>query len=141
MDGRTFVKVCKDCGLYDKKFIQTNADLIFTKVKERQSRKITFEQFKIALQQIADLKKVPLEDVTEAIISTSGPTYSGTKMEDVRFYDDKSLFTGVHAHGGPTTVDTGRVQFGDLSEMCDRSATNVRGVKEQVMQNKTGDSK
>jgi len=57
MDGRTFVKVCKDCGLYDKKFIQTNADLIFTKVKERQTRKITFEQFKIALQQIADLKK------------------------------------------------------------------------------------
>jgi len=111
-------------------------------VKDRQARKITFSQFESALKQVAELKKVPYEDVVKQVTETAGPTYTGKKMEDVRFYDDKSLFTGVHAHGGPTTVDTGRTQFGDLSEMCDRSSVNIRGVKEKVMQNKTGgDSK
>jgi len=141
MDGRTFVKVCKDCNLYDKKFTQTNADLIFTKIKDRQARKITYAQFESALKQVAELKKVPFEDVLNQVTNASGPIYTGTKMDEVRFYDDKNLYTGVHAHGGPSIVDTGRVQFGDLSEMCDRSSANVRGVKEKVMANKTGDSK
>lgn len=70
-----------------------------------------------------------------------GPILYGTKAENVRFHDDKSLYTGVHKHGGPTTVDDGRVQFDDLSKFCDRSEYDIRGVKKGIMEQKTGDSK
>ena len=39
----------------------------------------------------------------------------------------QSTYTGVYANGGPTNVD-GK---GDLSELCDRSSANVRGVTEK----------
>lgn len=39
----------------------------------------------------------------------------------------QSTYTGVYANGGPTNVD-GK---GDLSELCDRSDANVRGVTEK----------
>ena len=34
-----------------------------------------------------------------------GPAYAGTKAEYNKFHDDKSLYTGVYANGGPTNVD------------------------------------
>ena len=39
----------------------------------------------------------------------------------------QSTYTGVYAQGGPTNVD-GK---GDLSELCDRSDANVRGVTQK----------
>ena len=41
----------------------------------------------------------------------------------------QSLYTGVHAHGGPTTVDKDREGAQTLSGLCDRSPADVRGVK------------
>lgn len=70
-----------------------------------------------------------------------GPILYGTKPDEVRFHDDKSTYTGVHKMGGPTTVDEGRVQFNDLSNFCDRSDYDIRGVKKGVMEQKTGESK
>ena len=44
--------------------------------------------------------------------------------------NDKSQYTGVYARGGPTTVDAGRGgMVSDISQTCDRSAADVRGVK------------
>lgn len=37
----------------------------------------------------------------------------------------QSLYTGTHVNGGPSTVDGN----GDLSDLCDRSTADVRGVK------------
>jgi hypothetical protein len=37
----------------------------------------------------------------------------------------QSTYTGVYARGGPTNVD-GK---GDLSELCDRTPADARGVK------------
>jgi len=31
LDGKNFSKLCKDCGLIDKKFTSTDADLTFSK--------------------------------------------------------------------------------------------------------------
>ena len=59
------------------------------------------------------------------ICATGGPSFSGTKVDKVKFHDDKSLYTGVHAKGGPTTVDAGK----GLVDLCDRTAADVRGVK------------
>ena len=39
----------------------------------------------------------------------------------------QSTYTGVYANGGPTNVD-GKA---DLSELCDRSDANVRGVTQK----------
>jgi len=43
MEGKTFAKVAKDCGLLDKKLTATDIDLIFAKVKPKAERRITFE--------------------------------------------------------------------------------------------------
>ena len=60
--------------------------------------------------------------------SGGGPVYKATKVESVKYHDDKSLYTGVYAKGGPTTVGgTGGVS--DISQLCDRTKANVRGVK------------
>lgn len=41
--------------------------------------------------------------------ASKGPVLTGTKAEANKFHDDKSLYTGVHANGGPSTVDTDKV--------------------------------
>lgn len=44
MDGKTFAKLSKDCGLLDKKLTTTDVDLIFAKIKTSSSvRTISFE--------------------------------------------------------------------------------------------------
>ena len=43
MEGKTFAKVAKDCGLLDKKLTATDVDLIFAKVKAKTERRITFD--------------------------------------------------------------------------------------------------
>lgn len=52
----------------------------------------------------------------------SGPSFSGTKAEANKFHDDKSLYTGVHANGGPTNVDSvsPTVSFGGPSVAKDQ---------------------
>ena len=52
------------------------------------------------------------------VASSNGPILTGTKAEAVKYHDDKSLYTGVYAHGGPSTVDTDKVA--DISQLCDR---------------------
>lgn len=43
MDGKTLVKLAKDCDLIDKKFTTVDIDIIFAKVKSKGSRKISPE--------------------------------------------------------------------------------------------------
>jgi len=43
-----------------------------------------------------------------------------------RFYHDRSTWGGTHKNGGPSTIDSFRV---DLSQHLDRSEADVRGVK------------
>ena len=63
------------------------------------------------------------------ILAAGGPVFSGTKADKVKFHDDKSLYTGVYAKGGPTTVDAGHGKISDISQLCDRTSADVRGVK------------
>jgi len=59
------------------------------------------------------------------LIASKGPILTGTKAEAVKYHDDKSLYTGVHANGGPSTVDIDKVV--DISQLCDRTDADVRG--------------
>ncbi|KEP66805.1 UNVERIFIED_CONTAM: p25-alpha family protein [Hammondia hammondi] len=135
MDGRTFVKILKDTGVLDEKNLTSvDADLIFAKVKAKTARKIDYPQFEEALKLVAEKKKVSADQiVTKISTSEGGPIFVGTKTEHVRLHDDKDTYTGVHKNGGPVLVDEGRSQFSNLSNICDRSEYDVRGVKKGVI--------
>lgn len=129
MDGKTFAKMAKDTKILDKALTATDIDLIFAKVKDKAARKITLTQFKNGIKECAAKKKISYEDLCAKICATGGPIFSGTKADAVKYHDDKSLYTGVYANGGPTNVDAGNGMISDISQLCDRSAADVRGIK------------
>lgn len=129
MDGAHFQKLCRDCGLLGRHLSTTDVDLLFAKVKTKGTRKITFEQCLTALAAISEKKVVAFEDTVAQVLEAGGPIVHATKADSVRLHDDKSLYTGVYARGGPVTVEP---QF-DLSAYLDRSAgTDARGVKKSA---------
>lgn len=129
MDGKTFAKMAKDCKILDKKLTATDMDLIFAKVKTKTARKITYAQFEKGIEECATKKGISAEALSEKICSVGGPVYTGTKAEAVKYHDDKSLYTGVYANGGPSNVDAGNGMISDISQLCDRSDADVRGTK------------
>jgi hypothetical protein len=129
MDGKSFAKLTKDCNLLDKKLTATDVDLAFAKIKDKTARKINFDQFKKGLAEFATKKGVTVADVEAAILQAGGPKFTGTKADFVKFHDDKTTYTGVYAKGGPTNVDAGKGQISDISQLCDRTSADVRGIK------------
>ncbi len=105
MEGKVFTKMAKDAGLMAKTFTATDVDIIFAKAKSKAERRLTFAQFQTAVGYIAEKKGQDVESIKYAIIQSGGPKFTGTTAEANKFHDDKSLYTGVHGHGGPTTVD------------------------------------
>ena len=107
MDGKTLAKLAKDTKILDKKLSATDIDLIFAKVKDKTARKINYAQFEKAVHECATKKGVSFDDLSAVIMATGGPAFSGTKAEANKFHDDKSLYTGVHGKGGPSTKGDG----------------------------------
>jgi len=105
MDGKTFAKFSKDCKILDKKLTATDIDLIFAKIKDKSARKINFTQFNKGVEECATKKGITFEALEAKILEAGGPAFSGTKADNVKYHDDKSLYTGVYANGGPTNVD------------------------------------
>lgn len=106
MDGKSFVKLCKDCNFLDKNLTTTEADLVFTKVLPRGQRRLDLRWFQHALWHIAERKGIDAEGVCMAVARLGRPTLQGTKAASVRFHDDKSTYTGTHVHGGPDVGPT-----------------------------------
>ena len=129
MDGKSFAKLAKDTKLIDKKLTNTDVDLIFARVKDKSERRITYAQFANGLQEFATKKGATLEAVQSKVAASKGPILAGTKADAVKFHDDKNLYTGVYAQGGPSTVDAGNGKISDISQLCDRTGADVRGVK------------
>jgi len=107
MDGKTFTKLCKDCGLIDKKLTSTDVDLIFAKVVTKGQRRIAYPQFDAALNMCAQKKGASAEEVKTKVGAAQGPVLHATKADAVRFHDDKSTYTGTHVFGGPESVPKG----------------------------------
>lgn len=107
MDGRTFVKACRDSGLIDKTFSATDADLLFSKVVPKGQRRLCFQGFLEALALVATKKGAELDDIKHKFMGSAGPTLNGTVADSVRFHDDKTTYTGVHVNGGPESVAKG----------------------------------
>ena len=130
MERKVYAKLYKETGIIDKKFTVNDADINFSKVKSGKVKVITFDQFEKTLELAAAKKGTTKDALVQKIIAHGGATYAGTKADYVKFHDDKSTYTGVYARGGPTTVDAGRGgMVSDISQTCDRSAADVRGVK------------
>ena len=126
MDGKSFAKLAKDLKLVDaKNLVATDVDLIFARIKDKAARRITYAEFQNGLCLLAQKKGISLLKMHEIVANSKGPILVGTKAEAVKYHDDKSLYTVVHANGGPSTVDTDKCA--DISSLCDRSDCDVRG--------------
>ncbi|KAL8427552.1 hypothetical protein ACSSS7_007658 [Eimeria intestinalis] len=142
LDSRSFLKICKDTKIIGDGLTQTDCDLIFTKCKTKGAARLTFDEFEKAMSLVAEKKKMGLEQLLACMQPVEGPTFVGTQPEPVRLHDDKTTYTGVHQHGGPSTIDVNaRGTFSDpdpnapsggarvdLANLLDRTTPDVRGV-------------
>ena len=128
MEGKGFAKLIRDCGLIDRLLTPAEVDLAFTRIKGI-DRKAGFPEFLRGLEIIAEKKGVIPEQLAEFIATTStGPVLRATKADKVRLHDDKSLFTGVYAQGGPSNVDmvNPTMSFGTPSVLEERKNESVK---------------
>ena len=113
MDGQHWNKFCSDTKLETRDFTPAHFDLVFTKIKTKGARKITYSQFEQALAAVAQLKADPLKDIVQGLLwHNTAPSSSGTKAKKNKFHDDPNMYTGVHARGGPTNDDKRRTLEG-----------------------------
>ncbi|GAX79252.1 hypothetical protein CEUSTIGMA_g6692.t1 [Chlamydomonas eustigma] len=124
LDSTKMMKLARDCALLDAKLTPIDVDVLFLKNKQREKRRITFEQFLSVVSAIAEKKDLTVDDLTEMMIAKGGPQTKGTKAESVRLHDDKSTYTGVYKMGGPTVVDESQ----DLASMLDRASNSRKAL-------------
>ncbi|XP_043094981.1 tubulin polymerization-promoting protein family member 2 [Puntigrus tetrazona] len=106
MNGKNFVKLCKDCKVIDGKSVtSTDVDIIFSKVKAKSARVITFEQFTQAMAELAPkhFKGKSQEEAVQllyGLIAGKEPANIGvTKVAKASAVDrltDSSKYTGSH---------------------------------------------
>lgn len=106
MHGKNWSKICKDCGVIDGKNITlTDVDIVFSKVKKKSCRNITYDEFKVALTELAR-KKYKEKSAEEAeaevfkLIEGKSPIIAGVTRAvaspTVSRLTDTSKFTGSH---------------------------------------------
>ncbi|KAM7405571.1 hypothetical protein PAMP_000012 [Pampus punctatissimus] len=106
LNGKNWNKLCKDCKITDGKNIcSTDVDIVFSKVKQKTSRVITYEEFRRALEELAP-KRFKGQSKTEALQSICSlvegrePSNVGvTKVAKTAAVDrltDTSRYTGSH---------------------------------------------
>ncbi|KAJ8415826.1 hypothetical protein AAFF_G00403830 [Aldrovandia affinis] len=129
LHGKNWSKLCKDCGVIDGKAITlTDVDIVFTKVKKKSSRTITFDQFKEALGELARkrYKEKTEEEAAEEVfklVEGKSPIISGVTRAvaspTVSRLTDTSKFTGSHKERfdetGRGKGKAGRVELVDKS--------------------------
>ncbi|XP_068595511.1 tubulin polymerization-promoting protein family member 3 [Brachionichthys hirsutus] len=106
LNGKNWAKLCKDCNVTDGKNVSsTEVDIVFSKVKQKTSRVITYEEFVRALVELAPkrFKGQSKEEALESIfklVEGRDPSNAGvTKVAKTAAVDrltDSSRFTGSH---------------------------------------------
>ncbi|XP_067856668.1 tubulin polymerization-promoting protein [Heptranchias perlo] len=106
MHGKNWSKLCKDCNIIDGKNVTiTDVDIVFSKVKRKSFRTITFDQFKNALEELAQKRfkgKIEEEAIQEIykLIEGKSPLISGVTKTvlspTLTRLTDTSKFTGSH---------------------------------------------
>ncbi|XP_062255086.1 tubulin polymerization-promoting protein isoform X2 [Platichthys flesus] len=129
LHGKNWSKLCKDCAVIDGKNITlTDVDIVFSKVKKKSCRTITFDEFKVALGELAR-KKYKEKTVEEAEaevfkqIEGKAPVIAGVTRAvaspTVSRLTDPTKFTGSHKERfdgtGRGKGKAGRVDIVDTS--------------------------
>ncbi|XP_068451476.1 tubulin polymerization-promoting protein family member 3 [Clinocottus analis] len=106
LNGKNWAKLCKDCQIIDGKNVTaTDVDIVFSKVKQKTSRVITYEEFQKALLELAPkrFKGKSQEEALESInklVEGKEPANAGvTKVSKLKAVDrltDTSKYTGSH---------------------------------------------
>lgn len=65
-------------------------------------RTIKYEEFCKALKEASTYLPLSYDDMVAILAKSGKPIYIGTSTLPVRFHDDISRYTGIHAHGGPS---------------------------------------
>lgn len=95
MDGAKFAKFSRDCKIIGQgKVTMTDVDIIFNKIKKKNERKISFEQFVQGVERLAELAFPQCKDsyeafrlLTEKIVRQPGPlTHNVTVRESWVFW-------------------------------------------------------
>ena len=76
IDNFKFSKLCKECNIIDKKVTTTDVDIIFNRAKKSKTdRKLDFEQFKVALKMLAEIKFTQEDGYLRIcqLVNSSGP--------------------------------------------------------------------
>ncbi|KAM4600983.1 tubulin polymerization-promoting protein [Polymixia lowei] len=129
MHGKNWSKLCKDCSVIDGKNITlTDVDIVFSKVKKKSSRTVTFDEFKAALGELARKKyKEKTAEEAEAevfkLIEGKTPVIAGVTKAvaspTVSRLTDTTKFTGSHKerfdNSGRGKGKAGRVDMVDTS--------------------------
>ena len=83
IDSSRFLKLCNDAELFDgSAFRLQDIDIIFTRCKSRDSRKLSYEGFCQALVEVCRKKSKPMRDLLDVIIFATaggGPHINGTR--------------------------------------------------------------
>ncbi|KAM9301876.1 tubulin polymerization-promoting protein family member 3 [Gastrophryne carolinensis] len=106
MTGKNWAKLCKECKVIDGKTVTgTDVDIVFSKVKQKTARVITYEEFRKALEELSAkrFKGKSKEEAYESIcklVEGKEPSSSGvTKAAAtgaVERLTDTSKYTGSH---------------------------------------------
>lgn len=88
LDGRSFSKLCKLCGLFGRGFSACDADIVFASASR--SRRLDLSRFEEALRLVAERKGMEETAIRKAVACSTGPTLNGTQTLPVRFYDERN---------------------------------------------------
>ena len=99
----TFWKFSKDSKLLDANYVKADVDIFWT-MHAKGRHKVPFETFLDLLDEIAKRKNVCRAELDYYVIKNAKPEITGTRGKS-KFYDDKELWSGVAAKGGPSTND------------------------------------
>ncbi|XP_015343633.1 tubulin polymerization-promoting protein family member 2 [Marmota marmota marmota] len=89
MNNKNFSKLCKDCGIMDGKAVtSTDVDIVFSKVKAKNARTITFSEFQEAMKELGQKRfkgKNPDEALQAVFKLMEGkdPATTGVTVSDV----------------------------------------------------------
>lgn len=85
------------------------------------TKRMSFGRFKAALDECAAARGVDSAMMRD-VIANCQPELRGTVAAPIKWHDDRSTYTGVHAQGGPSTVDK---RLG-LQDLVDRTSHEKR---------------
>ncbi|XP_028665178.1 tubulin polymerization-promoting protein family member 3 [Erpetoichthys calabaricus] len=106
MNGKNWAKLCKDCRIIDGKSVtSTDVDIVFSKVKAKTARVITYAEFQKALEELAPKRfkgksnEEAIQDIYK-LVEGKEPANVGvtkvTKAGAVNRLTDTTKYTGSH---------------------------------------------